>query len=69
MKLKGACPDKRLPKGILSAGKTAITDALADFNIAKTADIVNEKMPSQAQIPQQSVSIKKPSNTVQSKKK
>lgn len=48
MKLKGACPDKRLPKGILSAGKTAITDALADFNIAKTADIVNEKMPSQA---------------------
>ncbi|CAD8181791.1 unnamed protein product [Paramecium octaurelia] len=69
MKLKGACPDKRLPKGILSAGKTAITDALADFNIAKTADIVNEKMPSQAQVPQQSVSIKKPSNTVQNKKK
>ena len=28
MKLKGACPDKRLPKGILSAGKTAITDGI-----------------------------------------
>ncbi|CAD8124068.1 unnamed protein product [Paramecium sonneborni] len=70
MKLKGACPDKRLPKGILSAGKTAITDALADFNVAKNADIVNEKMPAQAQVPQQSISIKKPSNnTTQSKKK
>ena len=53
MKLKGACPDKRLPKGILSAGKAAISDgtlnvliiALADFNVAKNADIVNEKMP------------------------
>lgn len=28
MKLKGACPDKRLPKGILSAGKTAISDGI-----------------------------------------
>ena len=59
MKLKGACPDKRLPRGMLTAGKSAITDgihplifiALADFNLARNADIVNEKMPTTAQVP------------------
>lgn len=76
MKLKGACPDKRLPRGMLTAGKSAITDgtlhiqlALADFNLARNADIVNEKMPTNAQVPQQSVQIKKPTNANAAKKK
>lgn len=31
MKLKGACPDKRLPKGLLTGGKSAINDGNVNF--------------------------------------
>ncbi|CAK75018.1 unnamed protein product (macronuclear) [Paramecium tetraurelia] len=60
IQLKGACPDKRLPRGILMKGKDAINDQLADFTTAKSVDLINEKMP-YAQIPQESIQIKKPS--------
>ncbi|CAD8162760.1 unnamed protein product [Paramecium octaurelia] len=63
VQLKGACPDKRLPKGLLLQGKEAITD---EFNYMKLADSINEKMPN-IQIPQQSIQIKKPGQS--SKKK
>nr|CAI44590.1 calcineurin-A2-2 [Paramecium tetraurelia] len=66
VQLKGACPDKRLPKGLLLQGKEAITDALQEFNYMKLADSINEKMPN-IQIPQQSIQIKKPGQS--SKKK
>ncbi|CAD8078490.1 unnamed protein product [Paramecium primaurelia] len=59
VQLKGACPDKRLPKGLLLQGKEAITDALQEFNYMKLADSINEKMPN-IHIPQQSIQIKKP---------
>ncbi|CAK83580.1 unnamed protein product (macronuclear) [Paramecium tetraurelia] len=66
VQLKGACPDKRLPKGLLLQGKEAITDALQEFNYMKLADSINEKMPN-IHIPQQSIQIKKPGQS--SKKK
>ncbi|KAM3137460.1 Serine/threonine-protein phosphatase 2B catalytic subunit alpha [Paramecium bursaria] len=67
VQLKGACPDKRLPKGLLLQGKDAIHDALADFQNAKSADVVNEKMPN-IHVPQQSVQLKRPT-AQQTKKK
>jgi len=45
MKLKGVCPDNRLPKGLLTEGGTAIKDAIASFTKAKKADNINEKRP------------------------
>ncbi|CAK80679.1 unnamed protein product (macronuclear) [Paramecium tetraurelia] len=69
IQLKGACPDKRLPRGVLTAGKSAIMDALADFNLARNADIVNEKMPTVTQTPQQSISINKSTNSTSSNTK
>jgi len=34
LELKGKCPDKRIPKGILSSGGSAIKDTLELFKTA-----------------------------------
>ncbi len=44
--LKGMCPDRRIPKGLLTAGSQAIKDALAAFDNAEDIDGVNEMLPS-----------------------
>ncbi len=46
LKLKGLCPDNKLPKGVLLEGSTAIKDALEQFGDTKKADLPNEKRPS-----------------------
>ena len=57
--LKGMCPDKKIPKGLLTAGAEAIKDgkfssisdsylALAQFELAEELDVVNEARPSLA---------------------
>ena len=45
LKLKGLCPDNKLPKGILLEGSTGIKDALEEFGAMKKADMMNEKRP------------------------
>jgi len=45
LKLKGLCPDNKLPRGVLLEGSTAIKDALQQFGDTKKADIANEKYP------------------------
>lgn len=45
IKLKGLCPDKRIPRGLLMQGADGIKDALAQFNKAKEADRINEMRP------------------------
>lgn len=45
MKLKGACPDNKIPKGLLSQGSEAMKDALNVFERAKSLDVVNDKIP------------------------
>lgn len=52
-KLKGMCPDNRIPAGLLREGSDAIKDgkiiilqiALEAFNKAKSVDEMNEKRP------------------------
>ncbi|KAL4427037.1 hypothetical protein ABPG74_000992 [Tetrahymena malaccensis] len=45
LQLKGQCPDKRIPQGLLSSGVSAIKDTLEQFKTAQKADRVNEKRP------------------------
>ncbi len=45
LKLKGFCPDNKLPKGVLLEGTGAIKDAIDQFASAKKYDIGNEKRP------------------------
>ena len=45
IKLKGICPDNRLPRGLLLEGEVAVKGAVNMFQSAKTHDIVNEKIP------------------------
>ncbi|KAL4466328.1 hypothetical protein ABPG72_020177 [Tetrahymena utriculariae] len=45
LQLKGQCPDKRIPPGLLSSGVSAIKDSLEQFKTAQKADRVNEKRP------------------------
>ncbi len=45
LKLKGLCPDNKLPKGVLFQGSSAIKDALQQFGDVRKMDIVNEKRP------------------------
>ena len=45
LKLKGMCPDNKLPKGLLLEGTTAIKDAIEQFDSAKKMDMKNEKRP------------------------
>ena len=45
LKIKQMVPDGKIPKGLLSQGRPAIKDALKEFDIAKSRDLVNEKRP------------------------
>lgn len=45
LKLKGLCPDNKIPKGLLLEGSSAIKDAISQFASAKKEDISNEKRP------------------------
>lgn len=47
MKLKGQCPDRKLPPGLITDGSAAIQNALELFKKARKADLANEKMPEQ----------------------
>ncbi|KAL4432241.1 hypothetical protein ABPG74_020209 [Tetrahymena malaccensis] len=44
VKLKGQCPDNKIPRGLL-LDTNAMNDAISSFNNAKKADLVNEKRP------------------------
>lgn len=48
LKLKGLCPDNKLPKGLLFGGSTAIKNAIEQFANAKEADVDNERRPETA---------------------
>jgi len=43
--LKGLCPDKKIPRGLLLEGADALKDAVEAFAKAKKWDLVNEKRP------------------------
>ena len=45
LKLKGLCPDNKLPKGVLLEGSAAIKDAIGQFTNTKEMDMKNEKRP------------------------
>jgi serine/threonine-protein phosphatase 2B catalytic subunit len=53
VKLKGLCPDKRIPKGLLCGDGQGLKDgtypmltiAIGKFQNAKQADSINEKRP------------------------
>ena len=45
MQLKGMCPDKKIPKGLLLASTLEIKDALEHFKKAKDMDSINERRP------------------------
>ena len=45
VKLKGLCPDNKLPTGLLVKGKEALISALESFYLAKKWDKNNEKRP------------------------
>ena len=45
LKLKGLCPDNKIPRGVLLQGITGIKDAIQHFANAKQLDIPNEKRP------------------------
>lgn len=45
LQLKGLCPDNKVPKGLLSQGRDALTGAVESFGRAKEMDIINEKRP------------------------
>lgn len=45
VQLKGLCPDNKIPRGLLSEGRSALESAVESFEKAKKVDIVNEKRP------------------------
>jgi serine/threonine-protein phosphatase 2B catalytic subunit len=45
-KLKGMCPDNKIPQGLVLASAEEINDTLAYFQKAKEMDLDNESMPS-----------------------
>ena len=47
LKLKGLCPDNKIPRGVLLQGSAGIKDAIQQFASAKQMDIGNEKRPDQ----------------------
>jgi serine/threonine-protein phosphatase 2B catalytic subunit len=49
LKLKGLCPDNKLPRGVLLGGSTGIKDAICQFEAMKKADMMNEKRPINSQ--------------------
>ena len=45
LRLKGLCNTRRLPRGILLEGKSAIIDAIEEYGNAKNLDKGSEKRP------------------------
>jgi serine/threonine-protein phosphatase 2B catalytic subunit len=45
IKLKGMCPDNKIPKGLLRKGQEAINDAVEAYELALEMDEENEKRP------------------------
>jgi len=45
MQLRGMCPDKKIPKGLLMASTMEIKDAMEHFRKAKDMDATNERRP------------------------
>merc|ERR1712107_32345 len=45
VKIKNSSPDAKIPHGLLSQGKEALSDVLGTFNQARKADLANEKRP------------------------
>jgi serine/threonine-protein phosphatase 2B catalytic subunit len=45
MKLKGFCPDNKIPKGMLLEGKQALMSAYEKYKSVKELDSANEKRP------------------------
>ncbi len=45
LKLKGLCPDNKIPIGALLEGGEAIKDMAKAFEVARECDIKNEKYP------------------------
>ena len=45
LKLKGMAPDNKIPRGLLRAQSEELDAALANFEQARNADSMNEKMP------------------------
>ncbi len=45
LKLKGLCPDNKIPRGVLLQGTTGIQDAIHQFANARQMDLANEKRP------------------------
>jgi serine/threonine-protein phosphatase 2B catalytic subunit len=43
--LKGLCPDKKIPRGLLMEGTDALRDAVEAFSKAKKWDLINERRP------------------------
>jgi len=47
VKIKDIAPDNKIPIGLLSQGEGALKTVLDSFNLAKKADVINEKRPDQ----------------------
>lgn len=45
LQLKGLCPDKKIPTGLLMEGRGALQSALSDFRRAKKWDSANDRRP------------------------
>lgn len=45
MKLKGQCPDKKIPVGLLTEGRSSINSHVDNFKVARRIDLMNEKRP------------------------
>ncbi|CAG9321263.1 unnamed protein product [Blepharisma stoltei] len=45
IKLKGMCPDNKIPKDVIMAGQSALHNTVDNFTGIRSVDIVNEKRP------------------------
>ncbi|KRX00376.1 hypothetical protein PPERSA_08882 [Pseudocohnilembus persalinus] len=45
MQLKGQCPDKKIPVGLLTQGRESISNQIDNFKMARKIDLKNEKRP------------------------
>jgi serine/threonine-protein phosphatase 2B catalytic subunit len=45
VRLKGLCPDNKIPRGLLVEGHEALASVVSSFKTAKKWDSMNEKMP------------------------
>ncbi|CAG9309954.1 unnamed protein product [Blepharisma stoltei] len=45
LRLKGLCPDNKIPAGLIRQGREALLSAVDSFSKAKSYDLINEKRP------------------------